>query len=340
MYSTYISKDDSNAIKGIAILLMLFYHLFNRVTDGVVDVWVGGQPLTKFLSGGAYPVPFFLMMSGYGLYYTKEKGRLNLGSTCKRSLKLYIHYWLVLLIFAGIGCFVAPEFYPGDAAKVIENVTAWHCTYNYETWFLLPYVVLSLLAPLIFRTMDKIPIKWSLLMALVISYGAQFVVSRYVATGALTQSVLVFVIVVAGLLFDFVIGAAMAKYTFAHQRENGGENQHPISLSLGILLLVVLFLLRCVIRLPWDTIYTFLLVFIFLNMKRIGWVEGILRALGKKSMVMWMVHTYFSIYLFHDFIYSFKYPILIYFVLIIISYCVSLLLGMFVSFIYRRMKYE
>lgn len=341
MYSTFISKEDSNAIKGIAILFMLFYHLFNRVTDGMVDIWVDGQPLTKFLSGGTYPVPFFLMMSGYGLYYTSQKGRLTLCSTGKRTFKLYIHYWLVTLIFAGIGCFVAPEFYPGDVAKVIENITAWHCTYNYETWFLLPYVVLSLLAPFIFRTMDKIPVKWSLFIAFVLSYGAQFIVSRYVATGILTQSVIIFVLVVVGLLFDFVIGAAMAKYAFAHQRQNSGEsgdnkNQYPISLPLGIILLVVLFLLRCVVRLPWDAFYTFLLVFIFLNMKRIGWVESVLVRLGKKSMVMWMVHTYFSIYLFHDFIYGFKYPIVIYLVLIAISFGMATIMEMVCKPIMKR----
>ena len=34
---------------------------------------------------------------------------------------------------------------------------------------------------------------------------------------------------------------------------------------------------------------------------------------------MWLTHTYFSIYLFHDFIYGFRYPLLIYVVLVAVS---------------------
>lgn len=117
--TTYISKDESNVVKGVAILFMLYFHLFNRVTDGVVDYWVAGQPLTKFLSPAAYPVPFFLLVSGYGLYYTYKKGKLTLASNLKRALKLYIHYWLVMLIFVSIGSFVASWHYPGTLLTFI-----------------------------------------------------------------------------------------------------------------------------------------------------------------------------------------------------------------------------
>lgn len=48
-------------------------------------------------------------------------------------------------------------------------------------------------------------------------------------------------------------------------------------------------------------------------------VNKALTVLGKYSMPMWLTHTYFSIYLFHDFIYGFKYPIVIYLVLVAVS---------------------
>ena len=183
------------------------------------------------------------------------------------------------------------------------------------------------MSPLIFRVMDKIPLKWSLLAAFLISYGAQFVISRYVTTVVLTLQVVVFAVVVAGLLFDFVIGAAMAKYAFSQNaKESEDKRKAPMPFVLGSLLIVMLIALRCIVRLPWDAFYTFFFVMIILNMRRIGWIDRVLAELGKKSMVMWMVHTYFSIYLFHDFIYGFKYPILIYLVLIAISYGVAAIL--------------
>ena len=39
---------------------------------------------------------------------------------------------------------------------------------------------------------------------------------------------------------------------------------------------------------------------------------------------MWLTHSFFCYHIFHDFIYGFKYPLVIYIVLIVISYVVSL----------------
>ena len=46
--------------------------------------------------------------------------------------------------------------------------------------------------------------------------------------------------------------------------------------------------------------------------------------MGKLSLIIWLTHSFFCYYLFHDFIYGFKYPLLIYIVLISISYLVSI----------------
>lgn len=44
-------------------------------------------------------------------------------------------------------------------------------------------------------------------------------------------------------------------------------------------------------------------------------------------MQIWMIHTIICVYLFHDLIYGFKYPIIIYLVLLTLSflsaYCIS-----------------
>ncbi len=331
MISTYISKRESNVIKGIAILFMLFLHLFNRITDGVEYIWVGEQPLAKFLSTAAYPVPFFLMMSGYGLFYTYKQQRLSTRTTAKRTFKLYVHYWIVLLIFVCIGVFVAPDHYPGNLGDVVNNITGIKCTYNYETWFLLPYVVLSLLAPPLFRIMDKVKPWLSLIVSFFISYGASFIISRYITPGVLDNTILVFVVVTAGLLFEFVIGACMMQLADKYQQKT--ERKSPI--YLGIIFFIALVLLRCLITIPWAAFYTALVVLLFINTKRPKWLDKILEALGRKSMVMWMVHTFFSIYLFHDFIYGFKYPVIIYVVLISISYAVAVIIGYLASLLFN-----
>ena len=326
MITTYISKDESNAIKGIAILLMLFYHLFNRVTEGVEYVWVGEQPLTKFLSTAAYPVPFFLMMSGYGLYYSCQKGRVNAKSNGARALKLYVHYWMVMLIFVTIGLFLVPWHYPGSLTTFLENFIGIHCTYNYETWFLLPYIILSVLSPYIFKLLDKLSPIWMLCLAFLVSFGAQFFVSRFVATGIVTNVFIGLFMATSGLLFPFVIGACMKICASNYDNVEKKENNSFLRWFICVTLLLILVVLRCKILFPWSSFYTFLVIVLFINMPHIKCIDKVLMELGRKSMVMWMVHTYFCIYLFHDFIYGFRYPIVIWMVLALISYLCSIII--------------
>ena len=70
-----MSKEQSTILKGIAILMMLFYHLFFRAgLDELCSplVMLGDDPLVSSLSRACYPVPFFLILSGYGCTYEQD----------------------------------------------------------------------------------------------------------------------------------------------------------------------------------------------------------------------------------------------------------------------------
>ena len=59
------SKADTMAVKGVAILFMLFAHLFNR--SQLIDlstplVYVGEQPLVYLLIFAMNPVHFFIFL--------------------------------------------------------------------------------------------------------------------------------------------------------------------------------------------------------------------------------------------------------------------------------------
>lgn len=71
------SKADTMAVKGVAILFMLFAHLFNRLQ--LVDLstplaYVGEQPLVSLLIFAMSPVHFFIFLSGYGLSLSNKNG--------------------------------------------------------------------------------------------------------------------------------------------------------------------------------------------------------------------------------------------------------------------------
>lgn len=96
-----LSKQDTIAIKGIAILLMLWHHLFLSTVE--YGVWAN-----SFSSIAKLCVALFLFVSGYGL--TKQYAKLEkpyLKNTVKflalRYLKFFLPYWFCFAIIVAVG---------------------------------------------------------------------------------------------------------------------------------------------------------------------------------------------------------------------------------------------
>lgn len=88
----------------------------------------------------------------------------------------------------------------------------------------------------------------------------------------------------------------------------------------------------CIETSVFHSLYTFALIYIIVNMKRNVYIDMTLKNLGKHSMNMWLIHGFICSYFFHDWLYSFKYPLLIFIVLVSISYVCS----MIVEWIYKQ----
>ena len=89
-------------LKGVAIFMMLFLHLFNspNLLDSCHPLFfIGDVPIVSILTRVCKPVEFFLMLSGYGLYYIYSHNRdMGWKAQGKRLLRLYITYWIILLV--------------------------------------------------------------------------------------------------------------------------------------------------------------------------------------------------------------------------------------------------
>ena len=72
------TKRDTKFIKGVAICLMLYHHLFafpERVTEGVfISLWSFNDTNLSVCLGafGRICVPLFTLMSGYGCYLSSS----------------------------------------------------------------------------------------------------------------------------------------------------------------------------------------------------------------------------------------------------------------------------
>ena len=321
-----MNKETSTIIKGVAILMMLFYHLFGR--DDLGDLctpllYIGNTPLVKYLSNACYPVSFFMILSGYGLTYCYKRNQLSLSIQSKRILKLYVHYWLILLIFVTIGHFIKPDIYPNDLLHMLANIVGIRCTYNGETWFLLPYTIISLLSWWIIDFVYHLNEKRKIIITLII-YSIIFLTTRYIVYHQLENTTLLTILLqpffIVQLTFYFSLGILLFRLL-----ENEPTALKAVKPTIYCIIIIALFIIKSMIKVTIaDGLYAFIIIFCISHLQLHRLFHNIFYKLGQYSMPMWMTHTFFAVYLFQDFIYGFKYPLLIWLILITISYLVSI----------------
>lgn len=73
-----------------------------------------------------------------------------------------------------------------------------------------------------------------------------------------------------------------------------------------------------------SIIYVPVMVFLFCQLSVPKWLENLLLELGRKSMAIWMIHTWYSNYLFQEQFFSLKYPVLILGVVLLVSYLTAI----------------
>ncbi|MCI6672300.1 MAG: acyltransferase [Prevotella sp.] len=212
-YNLQISKEHSQIIKGVAILMMLWLHLFNSesrlLSAGVSDLTIGGISLAYLFSKACNPVSIFIILSGYGLRISFLSGRLSIKNITKRLCYLYCFYWVTLALFVTIGAFISPDRYPKGVSELILNITSYSSSYNGETWFLFPYFCLNLTCLFLFKLQDKIG-NIATLIASGLLYGiACYIISRYIVLTQTYDSVLSHIVTYLSFYFPFYLGSFM-----------------------------------------------------------------------------------------------------------------------------------
>lgn len=311
-----MSKSETSVLKGVAILFMLYLHLFNQPANVAlckIYLSIGGEPLVSILARCANPVAFFIILSGYGLYISHSNGH---NGNFKRIVRLYVHYWIALLIFVTIGYFVrGGEIYPGSWGKILENVTAWNTTYNGEMWFLFPYMMVALASKWVFSVINRLK-WWKVLVATGLLYLiTNIVISRYGDNYIYSHRLFYMPLQYINFLFSFCIGAMMAKYNIVNKCKK------TEGLPLLFILVAVNAYINKGIAYP---LYSAAFIVLFAKIRRPSWLDTALNELGKRSTSMWFVHSYFCYYLFKDFIYGLRFPIVIFAVLLTLCYLTAI----------------
>lgn len=332
-------KDEATALKGIAILILLFHHLFlkGRFEDfGVSFAPFPVEFITKIASYSKICVAIYAFISGYGLYlgYQNKKSS-DIKWVAQRYLKTFSGFWLIVVL-SWIVCqfingrvstqYFSKSPWAGIAYMILEFLglsdlfgTPSICG---SWWYMSAAFVFIVLTPLVARAKNSIAIACLITMLCVrVLFGGDL--SAYLDEYMSFSKPLAFVM-------PFLIGAIFAKNNLIIKIVNARHRWLRLILELSLLV----FFFVSYIKIPSLAFYDIkmgvfglpvILICIEYIIPRKG-IHPVFVFLGKHSMNIFLVHTFIRRTYLEDFTYSFPHFTIIIVVLLLLSLSISLVL--------------
>lgn len=335
------SKEDTKAVKGIAIIFMLYHHLF-AFPERAGSAWssffyVSGEPIAYLIGNfGRICVAIFMFMAGYGMWLACDEQNDITGVIKRRIKNLYFTYWKVFLIFIPLCLIACGSQMPKDILILLKNFFGIRITYVGEWWFIQAYVLLLIIFPFIwilFRKKEghRFWMEAAIVcMIWVVSYWVIPAVSigeesclRLVAVSDFTEPVMAAI----QQLPSFLAGCFCAKYDMLTTMRRKFATNYLYSIgAVGVLLIV--FLMRNSLGISWDFVFAPVVVSacdIILHTKGLTLLRWILTKIGNESTVIWLTHTIYCYKLIPKVIYAPKYSLFIAIGLLLLCYLTSVL---------------
>ena len=348
------TKEHTMQMKGIAIIILLFHHCFLNAQRWAT---VPYEKLATTKGWGYYPISFapfsshtiqylasfskicvamFVFMTGYGMWvsYESQKKKTTMSNYIKKRMVTLMTGFLIIFVVTEIlaiptGRFI--EVYGHDFRSVVYMIidalglakllgTPLFCL---TWWYMSLAIVLIMIFPFVHSMMEKY--QWIVVVASII-------VPRACGFGQSTD------------LFRYLLAYTLGMYFAQHDllariKERFMEqNMARKLLSLIVSLIGLAVIIKCRQNAWigwkyldfWDgfaAMYVIVLSYIYiLNGK---WIVKGLGFLGKHSMNIFLIHSFYRDVFFHEFTYSFYYAWLDYMVLMSISLVTSMVLEWF-----------
>lgn len=290
-----LTRQDTSVMKGIAICAMLCHHLYGFPPDGVepysgVLAWIGVL--------GKVCVALFLFCSGYGLAanYKPQSILDDCKFIIKRLVKFYANYWVIFLIFVPLTVFACHRSL-ADAYGAESNV--WVCllkdiigiqgfeSYNPTWWFNLLIITLYLIFPLLYRAAQRVP--WLILLIGLVVMRMAYHISHNPIDFFTWQ-------------FPFVVGLVWQLYENKFTKATTWLTEHKCIFAICSVALTILFIaLRMWPIIPsWagsriDAFLSCSIAWVVISIGRyMPHTSCVCAFLGKHSMNIYMVHTFFN----------------------------------------------
>lgn len=339
-FSSCFDKRASQALKGIAILMMMLHHNF-RSSSLYTDFNVSFFPfqehqIVNLALSFKICVSIFAFISGYGLFLSYRNSKINASWTVQRYIRTFSGYWFVWFLSAVICQIIDGRttwvLWSDNLSKNIINVLIDFLglaklfntpTLNGTWWYMSAAAVFILLTPVLYKFRNNL---W--LVLIIPSVAIRIIHTN--GSSAFTGENSVF-----AFLSPFILGAIFANYNYFDKWCSIGSSKKTfkfIKCAAEIVLLIIMYKIYHGISISsfWEFhlgIYPVVLILFcveFIIPVRI--VKETLVFLGKHSMNVFLVHTFIRYYYWSGFTYYWKHFLVICFVLLLISVAISLVI--------------
>lgn len=329
--------------------MMLCLHLFNTSDyENLFTpiIFIGNTPIIYYISLFSDAcVPIFAFVSGFGLYYKYQSDKQNyhLQANLKKIYSLYKNYWVILFIFVlGVGSVLQPQEYPGSFLKFFMAFTGLTASdYNGAAWFFTIYVLFFLLSKPIFQILDRFPKLFFISVLVLYFIGFYFRIYNVPEySNPIFNWLHVNLALFSMTVFQFLLGAYPLKYKWKSYVSHAFERIRFSNLFalIGIVLLIVAHAYVPNFIVAPLTGLGFILLFAQIDLSKPS--ERALDFLTPHATNIWLTHMFFYLVFFRDFIYSPKYILPIFLLLlaccIATSYIINLILNFKVGYRYNK----
>ena len=327
-----LTKEDSQMSHGLAILAMVVLHLFCQLDASLytVRLMIGDIPAIYFLGlFGDICVPIYCFSSGYANYllHRQEQGAYGL-RRMKRLFKFLKHYWLVVILFAIVGLLAGSRDMPGSWARLLGNMLLFRLTYNGAWWFVVTYVILIILCPLLIWLASRIN-GWLLAIMSGIVYFAAYQF-RFNYAIDLNGSVLNWIwqqlILLGTSQFSFVVGMLFCKFDIL----SCIRKTLPDKLIKAAVWVVpgVLFLGHCLVQSLIIAPVTGILTLICFHLwEKPAPARKFFLYFGHHSTNIWLTHMFFYLMPFTNLVFVAREPVLIFAFMLALCLATSYIIG-------------
>lgn len=347
---TEFSKSSTLALKGIAIIMMMFHHCF-RIKDLFKGYNVSFFPFNQeFVINMSATfkicVSIFVFITGYGLIISLRKINEKYDWTNKeiskwtsrRLIKTFSGYWIIVVLTLIIcqlinGRTTSVLFKNGVFYGIIQIIinflglsTLTSTNLFCSTWWYMSIASLFIISVPIFAKLFKkykyLPVMFSV-FAIPRILGWKYVDNSYIS-----------------FLFPLLLGIIFAENNLVVKISNAKlcENKYmnkiiKFVLETSIIIVIYLIYIDIPTSLFWELKYgiipVFLICYLYEFYIELPIIKQVLVFLGKHSMNIFLIHTFLRAYYLNHFIYSFSNFIEIAIVLLSLTLAISIILELF-----------